>query len=267
MAIVLVQGCGDIGSAVAWRLRAEGHAVVIQDATRPPHARRGMAFTDALFDGTCVLDGVLAKRASGASRLARMLACGRALPVTDEGLDAVLASLEPEVLVDARVHKHAAAPRLLGRAPLTIGLGPGFEAGVDADLAVETAWGEDLGAVVRRGRAKDPGGEPRRLAGHGRERYVYADTAGTFRTDRAIGDPVRVGDPVAWIGDSTVHAPLSGILRGLSHAGAGVHRGAKVVEVDAGGDRDAAFGRGERPKRIAEGVVAALMPLRAVAGR
>ncbi len=51
---------------------------------------------------------------------------------------------------------------------------------------------------------------------------------------------------------------LSGILRGLTHDGAQVRAGAKVVEVDPRGDCAAAFGVGERPDRIAAGVVAAV---------
>jgi len=64
-----------VGSAVALKLRSLGHAVVLHDEPRPAHARRGMAFTDAFFETTCVLEGMLAKRASGVENLGRMLAC------------------------------------------------------------------------------------------------------------------------------------------------------------------------------------------------
>lgn len=43
MALVLVRGSGDVGSAVALRLREAGHRVVVHDDPRPAHARRGMA--------------------------------------------------------------------------------------------------------------------------------------------------------------------------------------------------------------------------------
>ena len=38
-----------------------------------------------------------------------------------------------------------------GLAPLTIGLGPNFVAGETVDFAVETSWGDALGAVIKRG--------------------------------------------------------------------------------------------------------------------
>lgn len=258
MARFLVRGAGDIGSAVALRLRSLGHAVVLHDDPRPSHPRRGMAFADAFFEDTCTLAGAFAKRASSAASLPKMLACGKALPVSDSPFGEVLAAVEPDVLVDARMHKHGTPEPLRGLAPLAIGLGPGFVAGDNADLVIETAWGEDLGRVIRKGGSRSYSGDPRPLGGHGRERYVYAAVAGTFRTTLAIGDSVDKGDVVARIDDAVILAPLSGVLRGLTHDGAGVAIGTKVLEVDPRGDPAGAFGVGERPARIAAGIIEAI---------
>lgn len=258
MARFLVRGAGDIGSAIALRLRSQGHAVVLHDAPRPAHSRRGMAFTDAWFEKACTLEGMLAKRAPGAESVGWMIACGRALPVCDADFEEVLAEVVPDVLVDARMHKHDEPEPLRGLAPLVIGLGPGFRAGDNADVVIETAWGESLGKVIRQGEAAAYGGEPRPLGGHGRERYVYAKSAGLFRTERAIGDRVLAGETVARVGEEPVVAPLSGILRGLTHDGARVAAGTKVLEVDPRGDPARAFGVGERPARIADGVLEAV---------
>lgn len=255
---VIVRGAGDIGSAVAHRLREAGHAVVLHDTPRPAHPRRGMAFTDAFFEGVAALEGTLGKRAASMPDLERMLACGRALPVADAEFDRVLAAVAPDAIVDARMHKHDAPESQRGLARIAVGLGPGFVARGNADLVVETSWGEALGAVIREGRARDYVGEPRPIGGRGRERFVYAPVAGMMRTACAIGDAVREGDEVARVGSTPIHAPLPGILRGLTHDGAAVAPGTKIVEVDPRGDRGAAFGLGERPGRIAEGVAAAL---------
>jgi xanthine dehydrogenase accessory factor len=255
---VIVRGAGDIGSAVAVRLRQAGRAVVLHDDPRPAHARRGMAFTDALFDGACTLEGLRAKRARTVADVARMVACGHAVPVSDSPFAEVAAALRPDAIVDARMRKHAAPEPLRGMARLSVGLGPGFVAGVNADLVVETAWGDSLGTVIREGAARELAGEPRPLAGHGRDRYVYAPADGTFRTALAIGAKVEAGQEVARLGEAVIRAPLAGILRGLTHDGAEVRAGAKVVEVDPRGDPAAAFGIGERPDRIAAAVVAAV---------
>ena len=55
---VLVRGAGDVGSAVAVLLYRAGYAVALHDAPQPVTPRRGMAFTDAVFDGSATLDGV-----------------------------------------------------------------------------------------------------------------------------------------------------------------------------------------------------------------
>ena len=59
---MLVRGIGDIGSAVAHRLFGAGYRVVIHDVPAPASARRGMAFTDAIFDGTVVLASMVVNR-------------------------------------------------------------------------------------------------------------------------------------------------------------------------------------------------------------
>ena len=55
---VVVRGVGDIGSAVAHCLFLEDYTVVIHDDPTPPTTRRGMAFADAVFDGSAILENV-----------------------------------------------------------------------------------------------------------------------------------------------------------------------------------------------------------------
>lgn len=258
MATFLVRGTGDIGSAVAHALCLSGHAVVLHDDPRPPHPRRGMAFTDALFDGAATLEALLAKRAPSLPALAPMLACRRAIPVSDFPFERTLRLVAPDGLVDARVRKHAAVESIRGLAPLTVGLGPGFMAGEQADVVIETGWGSTLGLPIRAGATRAYGGEPRDLGGHGRDRFVYAPARGLFRTPLAIGTAVAEGDEVGRIGSLAILAPFAGVLRGLTHDGAAVAVGTKIVEVDARADPAAAFGIGERPRRIAQGVLEAV---------
>ena len=59
---VLVRGVGDVGSAVAAVLFHAGYRVALHDEPGPTTPRRGMAFTDAVFDGVAVLDGLTARR-------------------------------------------------------------------------------------------------------------------------------------------------------------------------------------------------------------
>lgn len=256
MALCIVRGSGDVGSAVAHALYAAGFAVLIHDQQAPPHPRRGMAFVDAIFEGCTKLDSVLAKRSTCLRNLPYMIRCARAIPVATDKITGVFGELRPDILVDARMRKRKKPESQRGLAALTIGLGPGFVAGETVDVVIETAWGEALGHRIQQGSATPLSGEPCILGGHGRDRYVYAPSAGEFQTSRAIGEMVAAGDTL--LGNTTLVAPLSGCMRGLTHHGVWVERGTKVIEIDPRGDPALAFRIGERPKRIAEGVLAAI---------
>ncbi|MEA2198197.1 MAG: xanthine dehydrogenase accessory factor [Solirubrobacteraceae bacterium] len=256
--VVLVRGSGDVGSAVAHRLFGSGHAVVVHDVPLPAVPRRGMAFTDAVFDRECELEGVKGWRVDDLAALPEVVAEHEAVPVTTLDLAAVLAATKPDVLVDARMRKRAHPERQLELAPLTIGLGPNFVAGETTHLAIETIWGDDLGTVITAGATRALAGEPRSFAGHARDRFVYAPVAGVLRTSASIGQHVKRGEPVAAIDGEVLAAPLDGILRGLTHDGVPVEAGTKVVEVDPRGELTAVLGLGPRPRRIAEGVLKAV---------
>ena len=266
MAVRVGRGTGDVGSAVASVLFRAGHRVVLHDVSTPSHTRRGMAFADALYQKTADLEGLLAKRARSLQDLPFMLRCRRAVAVIDAPLEKVVAEVQPQVLVDARMRKHDQPEAQRGLAPLTIGLGPNFEAGNHVDIAIETKWGDELGAVIREGSTRALAGEPQPIEGHARERYVYSPAAGTFTTRFNIGDAVEKGQKVARIGETPIYVPLSGCLRGIAHDGARVVKDAKIIEVDPRGDARAAHGLGERPRRIAEGVLKAVEENPAPAG-
>jgi xanthine dehydrogenase accessory factor len=256
--VVLVRGSGDVGSAVAHVLLRAGYGVVLHDVDRPTAPRRGMAFADAIFDGACELDGVHARRVDDIIAIAPAAAARGEVCVTTAGLGFLLAALQPAVLVDARMRKREQPASQIDLAPLTIGLGPGFIAGETTHLAIETQWGDALGALVTAGATRALAGEPRSFDGHARDRFVYAPVAGVLRTEAAIGDRVHAGDLVAMIDGEALTAPLDGILRGLTHDDVPVTRGLKVVEVDPRGDLSKVIGIGPRPRRIAEGVLRAL---------
>jgi xanthine dehydrogenase accessory factor len=259
---VLVRGVGDVGSAVAAALFRAGYRVALHDGPTPASPRRGMAFADAMFDGSAILDGLVARRVETTAELRRTLLDRSALPVTVWPLPDVLGIAGWAALVDARMRKHAMPESQRGLAPLTVGLGPNFVAGETVDLAIETGWGEALGTAVEAGPTRALAGEPRVLGGAGRERFVYAPATGHFATAARIGNAVTQGELVARVGTAILVAPLSGVLRGLTRDGVPVELGDKVIEVDPRGDPVLVFGIGERPRRIGEGLLAALAPCR-----
>ena len=137
------------------------------------------------------------------------------------------------------------------------GVGPSLLAGHHADVVVETSW-DRLGAIITDGSSLPLSGEPREIGGHARDRYVYAPVAGVFRTKAGVGDLVREGQAIAEISRTALRAPLDGILRGLTRDGVPVSVRTTVIEVDPQGIAAEVRTIGERPRRIADGVLEAL---------
>jgi xanthine dehydrogenase accessory factor len=252
----LIRGVGDIASAIAHRFFSAGYNVVVHDVPQPATTRRNMAFADAAFEGVAMLEGVEARRASDVAAIQAFFA-QRLVAVYVGPFEPLVALLKPDVLVDARMRKRAVPENQRGLASVTVGLGPNFKVGVTCDVAVETSW-EQLGAVIRDGTPRALAGEPRELGGHSRDRYVYAPCSGIFRTDARIGDAVSAGQPIARIDETVLTAPLNGVLRGLTHYGVPVAQHTKVVEIDPRGRAAELTGISERPRRIADGVMAAI---------
>ena len=138
-----------------------------------------MAFADAVFDGETILEGVRAVRVDKVDAVAEVLAGLASIPVLVGKWETLLTVVLPQVLIDARMRKREHPETQLGVAPLTIGLGPNFLAGETTDVVVETSW-ERLGDVVIRGASLPLQGEPRAIAGHARDRYVYAPVGARF---------------------------------------------------------------------------------------
>jgi xanthine dehydrogenase accessory factor len=220
---VLVRGSNDIGSAVAHSLFRAGGEVAIHDNPSPTVTRRKMAFTDAIFNGNTKLEGVSAFLVNKNFLLRGMLV-----------------HHQPEVQ--------------LGLALLTIGLGPNFVAGVTTDWAVETGWSE-LGKIIQSGATRALQGEPKALGGHARDRYVYAPCSGVFHTTCQLGNPVEQGKIIARINTTMLRAPLTGILRGITHDNVPVTEKTKIIEVDPRGKGAQISGIAERPKKIAQSVL------------
>jgi xanthine dehydrogenase accessory factor len=138
------------------------------------------------------------------------------------------------VIVDARMAK-----RNLGTscddAELTVALGPGFEAGRDVDLVIETKRGHTLGAVIEAGPALPNTGVPGEVGGAAADRLLVSPADGRFASAKSIGDIVQEGDEVGTVAGRPVLAATAGLVRGLIADGLAVGEGEKVGDVDPRG--------------------------------
>ena len=121
-------------------------------------------------------------------------------------------------------------------APLTIALGPGFEAGKDVRYVIETMRGHNLGRIISSGSAAANTGIPGIIGGYGAERVIHSPAAGFFRQLRKIGSKVRAGETIGTVlsGDKgiPVNTKITGILRGIIRDGFPVSEGFKLADVD-----------------------------------
>ncbi len=233
---VVIRGGNDIASAVAHRLFTAGYSVVILEAPQPLTVRRGMAYASAVYEGRIVLDGVAAEHVGTLQGAVALLRSRAAVPVLSAPATEVLPALEPRVIVDARLRKKERSLSRVTDAPLVIGLGPGFTAGIEAHLVIETNRGPNLGRIITEGEADSYTGEPVEIAGHTKDRYLYAPRAGILRTPLDLGARVEAGQVVGNVEGESLIAKVGGIIRGIVKDGLAVREGAKLVDIDPRGD-------------------------------
>ena len=259
---VVVWGGGDLGTGVAHALFGRGCAVAVVDRPRPTGLRLEVSFATAAVRGRMVVEGVEAVHVESVDRAAQRLA-ERRVPVWTGPLAALLEGLAPDVLVDARLRGLTCSDLSSGLAPLVVALGPGIEAGYDADVVIETARGPELGRALWSGLAAAHSGIPGDVCGHTHERLLRASASGTLRRVRQLGDLVEAGEVVATVAGAPVRARIGGMIRGLKADGCGVRAGHKVGDVDPRRDPSLIYEMTDKARAIGAGVGAAVDAWRA----
>ena len=144
-------------------------------------------------------------------------------------------------------------------ADFVIGLGPGFTAGVDVDVVIETKRGHRLGRIIREGQAIANTGIPGIIGGYGKERVIHSENAGVFHGIAHIGDLVKKGDLIAKVDDAPVYATLDGVLRGILRDGLPVPEHFKIADIDPRlSERENCFTISDKARAIAGGVLRAI---------
>ena len=244
--LIVVRGAGDLATGTIHRLKKAGFRLLVLEAEHPAAIRRQVALSEAVYAGSARVEDVeavrmdvdLAEKKNRKELLEQEMEQiwkKDGVPVLVDPAGLSIAALRPAVVVDAILAK-----KNLGTtkemAPLVIALGPGFTAGEDVDVVIETKRGHNLGRVIRSGSAVPNTGIPGIIGGYGKERVMHAQAEGMLRNVASIGDIVEARAVIAEIetenGTVPVEASLSGLLRGLIRDGYPVTKGFKIADID-----------------------------------
>jgi len=228
--IVLIKGAGDLATGVAARLYRCGFEVVMTEQPTPLMVRRSVSFGEAVYATQVEVEGILSRQVNDIHEVRLALEQG-IIPVLVDPQADCRTELLPAILVDAIMAKRNINTRITD-APCIVALGPGFTAGVDCHVVIETNRGHNLGRAIYTGSAEPDTGQPGSIDGKTEERILRAPVHGVVEGQAAIGDRVTGGQIVAQVSGRPVCAQIDGTLRGLIHSGICVPAGTKIGDVD-----------------------------------
>ncbi len=257
--LALIRGAGDLASGIALRLWHSGFDVIMTDIEHPTSIRRTVSFSEAVVNRRADVEDVSAQLAENITH-ARELMKRDILPVFADPDCKCREELCPDVLIDAILAKRNLGTKITD-APIVIGVGPGFEAGVDCHAVVETMRGHTLGRVIYKGSALPNTNIPGLIGGFAGERVLRAPDDGIFRGTHSIGDEVQAGDIVGYVGDKPMKCTISGVLRGLLADGTKTYKGMKAGDVDPRGKKEYCYTVSDKALAVAGGVLEAILHL------
>lgn len=255
--LAVVRGGGDLASGAIYRLRRAGFPVIVVELAAPLLVRRTVSYGDAVYNGSVTIGGLTARLAADGQAADAILAAGD-IPVIVDPQSQVWPEWRPVVVVDGRIAKVNLDSTIMD-APLVIGLGPGFTAGVDCHAVVETNRGHDLGRVIERGSATPDTREPGQVKGQTHSRVLRAPSAGHVRPVAHIGARLEAGGVIAYLNDEPIIAPFCGVLRGLIHEAVYVTAGMKIGDLDPRGDANICYSISEKSLAVGGGVLEAVL--------
>jgi xanthine dehydrogenase accessory factor len=255
--VVLVKGAGEMASGISHRLTRCRFRVCMTEIPDPQAVRREVSFCEAVHDGEKTVEGLTATVANSYEEIVEAWRKNH-IPIIVDPEATIKDVLNPAVLVDAILAKRNLGTRITD-APLVIGVGPGFWAGKDVHLVVETNRGHNLGRVISQGEAEENTGIPGVIAGFSIDRVLRAPRDGALQTVKHIGDMVEVGDVIGSVEGMSVQAGIRGVIRGLLRDGTRVWKGMKTGDIDPRGIKGHCYTISDKARAVGGGVLEAIL--------
>jgi len=255
--LILIRGGGDLASGVALRLFHSGFGVVISEIAAPLTVRRFASFAEAVFEGEWQVEGVKGAVCSTVEEILETVNNGRIAVKVDPTAECSH-QVPFSAVVDGRMLKSPKSDSLYPEF-FTLGLGPGFQVGLNCNAVIETNRGPYLGRVYWHGSAQPDTGEPETVGPYGSDRVLRAPQAGTFTSKHEIGEIVEAGEIIGRIADTSIMAPFKGVLRGLLRSGTPVQPGLKIGDIDPRCDVSLCSLASDKSLAVGGGVLEALL--------
>lgn len=257
--LVVIRGSGDIATGVAVRLYNCGYQVLMTDIALPTMIRCSVSFGQCLYDKKSTVEGITAVQASNCDSVLEILNKRQIAVLIDADMS-IIKQLKAHYLVDAILAKYNLGTSKQ-MAPITIALGPGFNAGEDCNAVIETNRGHHLGRVIYQGYSQENTGIPGNISGYTHQRVIRAPCAGIVQGFVQIGNIVKQGDLIAQVDNTPVYAPLSGMVRGLINNGLEVAHEFKIADIDPRGLKADYTTVSDKARAIAGSVLEAMLHL------
>ena len=256
--IIAVKGAGEMATGVAWRLfQANFKKIFMMEIDNPMAVRRQVSFCEAVHDEKIIVEGVEAIKAFQPDDI-RTAWDNNCIPVIVDPDWKSIKVIRPHVVVDAIIAKKNLGTNL-SEAPLVIGLGPGFEAGKDVHMVIETSRGHNLGRVILNGCSEPNTGIPGNINGYTKERVLRSHCSGIFNSSFTIGSLVKPNDVVGHVNDQPIIAQIDGVLRGQIRNNIMVTKQQKVGDIDPRGNRQYCTTISEKARAIGGSVLEAIL--------
>ncbi|MBW5398965.1 EF2563 family selenium-dependent molybdenum hydroxylase system protein [Brachyspira pilosicoli] len=235
--LVIVRGAGDLATGVVYSLYKAHFKVIILETQHPSAIRRKVALSEAVYDGKTKVEDIEAVLVKNYEEALNIIANKdyKEIPILIDPNCEILNHIKPTFLIDAIIAKKNLGTNK-SMAKYTIALGPGFTAGKDCDIVIETMRGHNLGRMYLEGEAIPNTGIPGNIGGKEAERVIHASSDGIIENIKNIGDFVREKEVIAYINNDNkkieVIAPFEGLLRGIIRDGFKVRNGLKIADID-----------------------------------
>ena len=262
--LVIVRGGGELASGTIHALFRAGFRVLVLEKKEPSATRRRVAYSEAMYRGQAKVERITCYKAENLHEAKARLKKGELVMLEDPEARCVK-ELKPQVLVDA-ILSHDTNGTTKDMAEHTIALGPGFCAGRDVDVVVETMRGHNLGRLIYEGysaRSQDIESSTVGVSAN-MEHLIFAPEEGTVDILSTISLMVKKGEPLAQIHTPDgrtieMKATIDGVLRGALHRGSKVKKDQKIADIHPTMGQEECFTISDKARCVAGSVLEAVM--------